>query len=58
MRMFSDPATTIQLATLLAVGIAVVSAALFLAWRDARQSAFQRRRKRRRASIFKIARPP
>ena len=56
--MFSDPATTIQLATLLAVGIATVSAALFLAWRDARQSAFQRRRRRRRASIFKIARPP
>jgi len=56
--MFGDPATTIQLGTLLAVGIAVISAALFLAWRDARQSAFHRRRKRRRAALFKIARPP
>jgi len=58
MQMFGDPATTIQLGTLLAVGIAVISAALFLAWRDARQSAFHRRRKRRRAALFKIARPP
>jgi hypothetical protein len=47
--MYSGPAI-VQLGTLLTVGIAIVSAALFLAWRDARQSGspYQRRRRRRR----------
>jgi len=56
--MYDDPTTTIQLGTLLGVGIAIVSTALFLAWRDARRSsaAFQRRRKRRRAFTFKVPR--
>jgi hypothetical protein len=47
--MYSAPAI-VQLGTLLTVGIAIVSAALFLAWRDARQSgsAFRKRRRRRR----------
>lgn len=50
--------TIIQLGTLLTVGIAIVSAALFLAWRDARlsRSDFQRRRRRRRP--LKLLRPP
>jgi len=48
--MVSGPDTVIQIGTLLTVGIAVVSAALFLAWRDAQQSgsAFRRRRRRKR----------
>jgi len=47
--MYSSP-MMVQLGALLTVGVAIVSAALFLAWRDAQQSgsAFQRRRRRRR----------
>jgi len=54
--MYGDPATTIQLGTLLGAGIAIVSTALFLAWRDVRRPAFRKRRKRRRGSAFKVPR--
>ena len=50
----------IQLGTLLSVGVAIVSTALFLAWRDARQSGtdLQRKRRRKRVAAFRILRPP
>jgi len=57
--MYTGPDTIIQLGTLLAVGVAIVSTALFLAWRDAQRSgsAFQRRRRRRRAFALKTFKP-